>query len=146
VKAVGPDFLASRLRSGADNNRACHVVSDDFFRYWQMQPFAEAFQMSITIGNVYYRDQNVYNTSKTKIRQILAEGFQPTKTLDVHVWLTLSDMTVIDLSILFTAEVKGCDIKQYSDSHVLIWKDGSPSDFHYEPLLVDNQFYEKVDR
>ena len=102
--------------------------------------------MSITIGNVYYRGQNVYKTTKSKIKQILAEGFQPTKTLDVHVWLTLSDMTVVDLSILSTAEAKGSEIKKYSDSHVLIWRDGQPSDFHYEPLLVDDQFYEKVDR
>ncbi|WP_121627792.1 hypothetical protein [Poseidonibacter antarcticus] len=122
----------------------CHLHSDNFrelLSYYDMEEYAY-----ITVGNVYYKKENIYNLSKQKLKRIINEGKSLNKELDVHVWITLYDMSILDLTIMSTLKNKGLlnssiDINNPS----LIWKESLESDFYYEPLYIDNDFLEKVD-
>lgn len=146
MEKAASELLSRGESLGVSANRSSHARSDDFFRFWQETKWGEDFHLMVTIGNIYYKGKNIYDTSVDKIRDILAAGVEPGRELNLHVWLTLEDMTVLDLTVLTTMAAKGFDTSGYSESEVLIWRDGQPSDFVYEPLLVDNNFYEKVDR
>jgi len=125
--------------------RACHSVSHGFYETWNRTKFAESFPLTVTIGNVYYKEECIYNVSKSSIKRILNEGNQVATTLDVHVWLTLDDLTVIDLSIISSLIKMGKVDESAVQNPILIWREIEPSDFCFEPLLVDNNFFRKVD-
>jgi hypothetical protein len=63
-----------------------------------------------------------------------------------HAWLTLDDMTVVDLTVLPTlTRWKKYPEPSAKQSPVLIWREGQSSDFLYEPLLADNGFVPAID-
>jgi hypothetical protein len=125
----------------------CHAISHGFAATLQQTPFGEVFPLAMTIGNVWFRGNNIYKVTRQKIDQIIREGFVPDKTVDVHVWLTLSNMTVVDLTLLSTLSALGLSESAPSrDDRVLFWQEATPGDFEFEPLLVDNDFFSKVER
>lgn len=134
VKTVPPENLI--------NN--CHVITYDF--YQQFIKGYGAKHIDITIGNSYYQGKSRYNLSKQKLKTIINQGFQPDKELPVHVWLTLDDMTVFDLTIIPTLIAKGELNLNEVTNHVLVWRENTISDFHFEPLLVDNDFIGRVEK
>lgn len=127
----------------SDVAHSCHAVSHGFYETWKNFEWGEAFPLSVTIGNVYYKGENIYNTSKDAIAQITKNGFQRGEAVDAHVWLTLDDMTVIDLTILSTLHARG--ILAASPSRFLLWREEIPTDFVFEPILVDNAFFGRID-
>jgi len=141
IKAVAEHYV-QRLPSPAAHS--CHAVSHGFLQTWNASPYGRAYPLAITIGNVWFRGQNVYGATRQTILDVLAAGPQAGKKLPVHVWLTLDDMTVFDLSILASLPRLGFDRVDRSQS-VLRWKEGAASDFAYEPLLVHNDFFSLVD-
>jgi hypothetical protein len=108
-----------------------------------LHPLSEAFPLAVTIGNVYYRQNNIYKVTRTSIAQTVAEGFRADKNVDVHVWLTLDDMTVFDLTIVPTLISNG--LLAADTPPLLMWRETDQSDFKFEPLLADNKFFERVD-
>jgi hypothetical protein len=127
----------------SDVAHSCHAVSNGFYETWKNFEWSEAFPLSITIGNVYYKGENIYNTSQDSIARITKEGFQRGKTVDVHVWLTLDDMTVVDLTIISTLQARGAIFA--TPSKFLLWREEIPTDFVFEPILVDNAFFGRID-
>ena len=125
----------------------CHSMSHNILLEYYRKGLHEHCELNITIGNVYYYDVNVYDTSRGKIKHILEEGFQSDKTLDVHVWLTIENMAVFDLTIMRTLVYRGMlPHSAFVDQPFNIWREDLPSSFRYEPLLVDNTFFLRVDR
>ena len=125
----------------------CHAVSQGFWDVLQRQEFSNAFSSNITIGNVFYKDKNIYNLSKSKLKCIINEGPSLEKSLDVHVWITFENMTVFDLTIMPTLFHRGLiSEEELKNNPVLIWREDIESDFNYTPLLVDNEFMHRVDR
>lgn len=125
----------------------CHAVSQSYFERYEQTEFGERLPLYITIGNVFFQGHNVYGLSKSKLRTIVNRGPDAREKLDVHVWLTLSDMSVMDLTIVPTLKARGL-ITADSDEfdRVLMWDENTPGPFRYEPLLVDNDFLYRVDR
>lgn len=139
-------IVQDRVRNGFEVINNCHTLADDILTNWQKISGAGQAPLAITIGNIFYKGDCVYNVSETVIKRILNEGVISDKPLDVHVWLTLENMSVIDPTFLCTLAVRNIDISPYGASPVLVWNENIPSDFRYEPILVDNDFYSKVDR
>lgn len=125
----------------------CHAVSHGFLRSWETSDFGDVFPLAVTIGNVYYKGQCIYNVSKSALKKILSIGKDTEEKLNVHVWLTLDDMTVFDLTVLSSlAAMEITPPIPVGESPVLVWREESPGDFNYEPLLIHNAFFDLVDR
>ncbi|KPQ23803.1 MAG: hypothetical protein HLUCCA13_11730 [Halomonas sp. HL-48] len=149
-------FLDNNLGTAADSfirnspgNLAnlCHSVSQQFYENWMSQKIGDIAPVAITVGNVKYKDQEVYNVSKSSVKRIMAKGFCPDESLDVHVWLTFSNMTVLDLTVIPTLVSKGlAGPTDFDDLRYVIWKEGDDSDFEYIPVLQHNNFMYAVDK
>lgn len=124
----------------------CHSVSHGFGEAFRNSELGEAFSMNVTVGNVYYKGNNIYGVTKQKLKQVINQGYQLESELPVHVWLTLDDMSVFDLTIIPTLIEKGLINPSEIEKSILIWHENMESDFHYEPLLVDNDFMHRVDK
>ncbi|WP_439892840.1 hypothetical protein ACS7SF_23210 (plasmid) [Ralstonia sp. 25C] len=138
---LSTSFLA---RSPLHVAHACHSVSHAFRHNFRSLPdVGHAFELALTVGNVYYRGENIYQASRSCIRDLILRGPRNGEELPVHVWLTLEDMTILDLTILASLRHHG----RYDgeSDRMLVWKENEPSDFHFEPLLVDNLFATRVD-
>lgn len=138
---LGRSFLANSPFKVANS---CHSVSHAFrHNFCNLPGVGEMFELAVTVGNVYYRGENIYQVSRDSIRDLVKRGPRDGEVLPVHVWLTLEDMTVLDLTILASLRHRG----QY-DGHsdgMLVWNANEPGDFIFEPLLVDNLFATRVD-
>lgn len=150
------DFLDKNLGYAADgfirnspSNFAnlCHSVSQQFYDNWMSQEIGNIAPAAITVGNVKYRGKEVYKVSRSSVKRIMAKGFCPNESLEVHVWLTFSNMTVLDLTIVPTLISKGlANSSDFGDRRYVIWKEDEGSNFEYIPILQHNNFMYVVDR
>lgn len=85
----------------------------------------------------------IYQASRDSIGDLIRTGPRDGEDLPVHVWLTLGDMTVLDLTILASLRQQGRD--DGGQDGILVWKASDPGDFLFEPLLLDNLFATRVD-
>ncbi|AIW22365.1 hypothetical protein F0267_01605 [Vibrio coralliilyticus] len=126
----------------------CHIVSHGFKLFFDQncsEPSLPQFaNLKLTVGNVFYKGENIYKATKRTVRDTIDDGRKLDRKLDVHVWLTASDMTVYDLSIIPTLRAKGHNIGSDA-SQLIVWRQEDKSDFIYKPLLVDDDFANKVD-
>jgi hypothetical protein len=138
---LGASFLANSPFKVANS---CHSVSHAFRHSFRNLPsVGEVFELAITVGNVSYRGENIYQASRDRIRDLIMQGPRDGEDLPVHVWLTVEDMTVLDLTILASLRHRG-QYEGHSEG-MLVWKANDPGDFLFEPLLVDNLFATRVD-
>ncbi|MDZ4202855.1 MAG: hypothetical protein U1C96_12010 [Gallionella sp.] len=144
LRPLAENYLDCLGNSTEIANR-CHVLSHGFLEIWGGTKIGRDYPLSVTIGNVFYRDENIYNLSKSSLKRILNEGKRLDTSLNVHVWLTWDDMTVVDLSIVSTLVGRGKLAQSEVDSLALIWTEEAPGDYRFEPILVDNDFFNKVD-
>lgn len=146
LRVLAEDYVLACAERGPVEH-SCHAISHGFATTLQEHPLGDDSPLAITIGNVSYKGDSLYQVTHERIDTILKHGFDPTKTVDVHVWLTLDDMTVVDLSILSTLAAMGLTSGlPRGAGRVVFWRDDSVSEFEYEPLLVDNDFFSKVER
>lgn len=123
----------------------CHSLAQGFMMTWSSTPFAEATPLAVTIGNVYYKGQNIYDATRESILETIRIG-PTTEKLPMHVWLTRDDMTVIDFAIQPSLIAMGLmEPIPAEESPLLIWKESDPGNFRFEPLLVHNNFFHLVD-
>lgn len=123
----------------------CHSLAQGFMTTWSSTPFAKATPLAITVGNVYYKEQNIYDATRESILEAIRIG-PTTGKLPMHVWLTRDDMTVIDFAIRPSLIAMGLmDAIAAEESPLLIWKETDPGNFRFEPLLVHNNFFHLVD-
>ncbi|KRW67435.1 hypothetical protein AO741_20790 [Pseudomonas sp. TTU2014-105ASC] len=125
----------------------CHSVSQQFYENWMSQEIGDIAPVAITVGNVKYKGKEIYQVSKSSLKRIMAKGFCPNESLEVHVWLTFSNMTVLDLTIVPTLISKGvASASDFDDRRYVIWKEDGGSNFEYIPILQHNNFMYVVDR
>lgn len=139
-------WLAEHFVEGypGDLAHACHAASAGFLHSWNASRRPGlAGTLSVTVGSVRYKGTPVFETTRAAIAGLIAAGRAPAIDLPVHVWLTLDDLTVIDLSIVPTLVKYGH--LPADTPPVLFWREDAAGDFAFEPLLVDNQFFERVD-
>lgn len=128
--------------------RRCHVVSDSFLtKFREHIPHDRMVGLLMTIGEVCYRGRSVYDVTRERAAQVYVRGFQPAQTLDVHVWLTFEDMTIVDLTVMASLLRLGwLGMKEYERAPVIVGRAETLMDFQYIPYLVDNDFALRVDR
>jgi len=124
----------------------CHAISQSFFENYGRHGAATSYPIFVTVGNVFYQGLDIYGLSKNELRAIISQGPTTRETLGVHVWLTLSDSTVMDLTLIPTLRARGILPAGTRElGSVLMWNEANPGPFRFRPLLVDNQFLYRVD-
>ncbi|MCL2919952.1 hypothetical protein [Shewanella litorisediminis] len=91
----------------------------------------------LTIGNVRYKGEYVdsFKVTRNDIKRLVNIGPDLSK-LKLHAWLTLHDLTVIDLTLNYSLYDQG---KTQDDPDVLIsWH--KDSNYQFEPIVVSNLF------
>lgn len=127
--------------------RRCHVFSDHFNRAWRASLPNNPIWLLLTIGDVKHRGESVYDVSEFDVVQAAKCGFRPDEPLRVHVWLTLEDMTIIDLTLMASLlRLKWVSESEYKEMPVVIGKPDELADFEYTPYLVDNDFVSRVEQ
>lgn len=125
----------------------CHSVSQQFYENWMSQDISGSAPAAITVGNVKYKGHEIYQVSRSSVKRIMAKGFCPNESLGVHVWITFSNMTVLDLTIVPTLISKGlASLSDFDGRQYVIWKENEVSNFEFIPILQHNDFMYKVDR
>lgn len=143
-------FLSDRrYLIGKDPSFQCHVVSQQFKEFvdnWKGgEIVCSIADLRLTVGNILYKGNNIYQLNKKKLKEIVKEGHALTKSLDLHVWLTASDMTVYDLTIIPTLKELGYGMQSDEISEYKVWNQDDKKGFDYVPLLVDDKFSRRVD-
>jgi len=127
--------------------RRCHIYSDQFNRAFRAHIGDGAAWFFLTIGEVKFRRESVYDITEQKVISVFQRGFQPNEELGVHVWLTFEEMTIVDLTIMASLLRLGwIDRSEYDRNPVVVGKAEQLTDFEYQPFLVDNDFAGRVDR
>ena len=125
----------------------CHNISQSFFDLCTKNRITEICGMAITIGNVRYKGKELYNTTPESIKETIAKGFQPEEPLNLHVWLTLVDMSVLDLTIIPTLISKNmATTKDFKGKNLIVWRKSNDHNLEYTPMLHDDNFLHKVDK
>ena len=126
--------------------RRCHVFSDHFNRRWRTNP-DNPIWLLLTIGDVKHKGESVYDVSEFDVIRTVKRGFRPDEQLKIHTWLTLEDMTIIDLTLMASLlRLNWVSESEYRKIPVIIGKPDELSDFEYTPYLVDNDFVARVDK
>jgi len=100
-------------------------------------------EISFTVGDVSYRGKYIYNLNEEKLRCIVEAGRQRDKTLDVHAWITYKSTFVFDSTIKSNVNIS--KDRNNVEDNLLSWDENNKQEFDYLPLLVDNNFYFRVD-
>ncbi|RUO73301.1 hypothetical protein [Idiomarina ramblicola] len=118
--------------------RKCHIVNDNFIRNYNDISKGYPIKMYMTIGNVYFKNEIQYEEQTVDTLKSIIKKGPSAEPLDTHVWLTLEDGCVLDLTLLNSG---GVDRK----TPLFLWSPTVESDYYFQPLLFDNGFANKVD-
>ncbi|MEZ8372001.1 hypothetical protein AB6C94_21650 [Vibrio splendidus] len=142
-----------RLFNGQYSAHNCHESCEAIMRVIHQEDSLKLretlldLKPQVTIGDVLIEGQPQYKVTKKSIKDIIAEGFNPSKTLNVHVWITLFDGTVFDPTIAATLVAKKMLPPQEMNSmHIQPFGMVNDINITYRPLLIDDEFYSRVDR
>lgn len=90
----------------------------------------------LTVGNVYYKGVPEPSlASKESVKSLIKKG-KGVSDVNIHVWLTSFDLSVIDLTLQFSLAAKG-KLAGQPDAMVT---EPLNKDYVYEPILVNNLF------
>ena len=105
----------------------------------------------ITIGDVFLEETTHYKVTENSLQRNLDQGQQPRGvTLNVHVWLTMPDFAVVDLTLLTSLLVHDdsrADLWPSNSSPVIVWRESTLEPycrFRYQPLLVGAGFLRRT--
>ena len=105
-------------------------------------------EVSLTIGDVAFMGEWMYKVDSESLQNIIKEGRVYGKSLDCHVWLTYRSNHVFDLSVLYNLNKRKWYSLKANEDPVICWNDQSEKakwELEYKPLLVDNDFFFRVD-
>lgn len=145
--------MDNRLFSGHSSAHKCHESCETIMRAIHQEDNPKLrdclldLKPQVTIGDVLVEGQPQYKVTKNSIKDIIAEGFNPNKYLNVHVWITLFDGTIFDPTIAATLVTKRMLPPQEMNSmHIQPFDMANSLNITYRPLLIDDEFYYRVDR
>lgn len=135
----------SGLNPYEQTGRRCHIISDLFNRRWRQDP-NNPIWLFLTIGDVKHKGESVYDVTDFDVIHAIKQGPKPDIPLKVHAWLTLEDMTIVDLTIMASLlRLNWVSEGEYAKMPVVSGKPEELVDFEYTPYLVDNNFVARVD-
>jgi len=158
-KAVEEPFFSIRQRLcslaqtyASDNsvkrfNYQCLADSHTFLKTCLEQNIVQKNYMTLTVGDVAYKGSRLFNTSHHSIAQAISHSISTVDTPTFHVWLTLADLTVIDLTVInqliAMGQIESCDDR---DQWANIWRHERKGNFDYIPILSDDDFFSRLQR
>ncbi len=132
VKAICDDFSDGVV----DDTR--HLVGHCFVavREASYALFELGIRHAVTIGSVKVDRRPFYRFSKEVLIKELREGYIPNTAANGHAWLTLSDGTILDLTIISSIlNKRGLAPAELADA-IYHSSKSSPFDIHHEPLML----------
>lgn len=139
------DFMYFAINNGFEFINQCHTITDKLKICLQRNGYSSN-EIAVTIGDVAFKNKRVYGLNEEKLIEIIKKGKDLSTTLDLHVWLTYKTIYVFDLTI--TPDLLRHKIIPEPDicDHLLMaWHDNNKWELEYYPILVDNEFYNRVD-
>lgn len=136
----------------------CHFMAD-IHRRALIENGIKPEEISLTVGEVYFQQRPMYDTSKSIIKQVIEDSNLPLK---LHCWLTYKNRYIIDPSLQFNLVKRQIFKKsELSDNNLVyaLGEDYSSMTYtwskpdglketvgvnemlRYEPMLVDNEFF-----
>ncbi|MBE8563789.1 hypothetical protein [Vibrio sp. OPT20] len=110
------------------------------FHYKLQQPISEIIGVpcEFTIGHIESKDQKLFYQSETDLLALLQNGFKGS-TLNIHAWLTLPSMEILDLTFP-TSYAKINNIKGGAGGIIASHADELSNGVKYHPMLVGEDF------
>jgi hypothetical protein len=125
----------------------CHNISQTFFERSTSMGLTEFCGMAVTVGDVVFKGKRIYGATPESVKEVIHKGFAPEEPLNLHVWITLANMTVVDLAIIPTLVSKGvATTKDFKGKDIVVWKESKGQSLEYIPILHDDNFLYKVDK
>jgi hypothetical protein len=119
----------------------CLEASFNFFKLIEEKLGGGCF---LTVGDVKYNGTSIFNVTAEGVFNILRNG-KSKEDMNAHVWITLPDLTVLDLTIISTLIERGqIHLQDAPENPVLTWREDISSKFFYHPIIVDKDFPHKV--
>jgi hypothetical protein len=103
--------------------------------------------MNLTVGDVSFKGEKLFNATRGTIESAVSNGISTTDKPLFHVWLTLGDLTVIDLTIVNYLDTRGLlDKPAPTDQLLNVWRPERQGDYEYHPVLVDDDFIMRLQK
>jgi hypothetical protein len=97
--------------------------------------------MNLTVGDVSFKGEKLFKATRGTAESAVSNGISTADEPLFHVWLTLADLTVIDLTIINHLTTRGLVEKPAStDQLINVWRPERKGDYEYHPVLVDDDF------
>lgn len=135
--------------SGAHFAYQCLADSHTFLRACLEHKVVNPLYMTLTVGDVSLDGKRLFNASRETISTAVDQGISTIDTPKFHVWLTLADMTVIDLTIVRQLVASGAIPEPSSEqdaSWLTVWREERKGRFDYHPILIDDDFLSRLQR
>ncbi|MFK8081764.1 MAG: hypothetical protein AB8B97_15875 [Granulosicoccus sp.] len=133
--------------SVAPFNYQCLADSHTFLRACLDQKFLDERYMTLTVGDVSYNGNRLFNATRHTIEECVKVGISTADTPRFHVWLTLVDMTIIDLTIvnqLVASDYLPTPVA--SEQWLNVWRPERKGKFDYHPVLIDDDFLSRLQK
>ena len=125
----------------------CLADSHVFLQACVEQQIVNEKYMTLTVGDVSYKGNRLFNADRLTMEAVVSKGISTQDEPLFHVWLTLADMTVIDLTIIRQLQQKQLiPAGDTSDQPLHVWRAERPGQFDYFPILVDDDFLSRLQK
>lgn len=125
----------------------CLADSHTFLEASVQQRLVHKNYMTLTIGDVSFDGKPLFNATQATLQSCVSDGISTGDRQRFHVWLTLADMTVIDLSIVaYLVEHQLLSEPVRSEDWLNVWRAERQGRFDYHPLLIDDAFLSRLRR
>ncbi len=136
-------------RSAAHYSYQCLADSHTFLRSCLDHKYVNPRYMTLTVGDVSVDGHRLYNTTQETISAAVTTGISTVDTPKFHVWLTLADMTVIDLTLVRQLATMGRISEPQSiepERWLTVWREERKGNLDYHPILIDDDFLARLQR
>ena len=125
----------------------CLADSHTFLNACLTQRIVNEKYMTLTVGDVSFNGQKLFDVSHGTLESAVAQGISTKDKQRFHVWLTLADMTIVDLTIINQLVSLNQIRTPASDEEWLnVWRAERKGRFDYHPMLVDDDFLSRLQR
>ena len=125
----------------------CLADSHTFLTACLEQGIVKKRYMTLTIGDVSIDGQRLYNVSRDTLRSVVDTSISTFDEPRFHVWLTLVDMTVIDLTIVNQLiGLQKMARPETPEQWLNVWRPERRGRFDYHPILIDDDFLSRLQR
>ena len=143
--------LCSHAIEYASENRTqsysyqCLADSHTFLRACIEQKFVREKYMTLTVGDVSLDGERLFGVTRSTLQECVAQGISTADNPRFHVWLTLADMSVVDLTIMSQLISLGkLPEPSAREQWLNVWRAERKGRFDYHPVLIDDDFLSRL--